>query len=104
MPRGGFRPGSGRKKKQTIDEQKNRRSVALEVFNEVEWRACLMTWLQQVKAGNVALLYPLLPYLLGSPKQEIDVTIRERAREMAEADELDAVELIRLAEELVGAK
>jgi hypothetical protein len=102
MPRGGFRPGSGRKKKQTVDEQKNRRSVVLEVFNEAEWRACLIAWLKQAKGGNIALLYPLLPYLLGNPKQEIDVTIRERAKEMAEADELDAAELIRLAEELVG--
>lgn len=102
MPRGGFRPGAGRKKKPTIDAQRSRRGIALEVFSEDEWRACLNVWLAQAKAGNVGLLYPLLPYLLGSPKQEIEVTIRERARAMAEQDDLDPNELIRLAEELVS--
>lgn len=102
MPRGGLRPGAGRKKKPTVDAQKARRSIALEVFTEDEWRDCLKVWLKKAKAGNVALLYPLLPYLLGSPKQEVEVTIRERARAMAEQDDLDPNELIRLAEELVS--
>lgn len=102
MPRGGARPGAGRKKKPTVDAQRARRSIALDVFSEEEWRACLGVWLKQAKAGNIGLLYPLLPYLLGSPKQEVEVTIRERARAMAEQDDLDPDELIRLAEELVS--
>lgn len=99
---GGARPGAGRKRKETVDAQKVRRTLLLEVFNEAEFRACCVTWLSQIKAGNIALLFPLLPYLMGSPKQEVVVTIKERARQMAEADGLDADELIRVAEELVG--
>ncbi len=82
---GGFRPGAGGKKKETVDEQMTRRSVALDVFNPDEWRETLTGWRDTARAtGNYGLLFPLLPYLMGSPKQEISVSfdVDETAAEL----------------------
>ncbi len=71
---GGARPGAGRKKKVTLEEQLSRRDVLLEVFTVAEWRAIARMILDKVKEGDTYVLLPYLPYLLGSPRQEINVT------------------------------
>lgn len=84
---GGYRPGAGRKRKQTVDEQESRRSIVLDVFSPEEWRKTVTGWMNTARTtGNYALLYPLLPYLMGSPKQEVKVSfdITETANELAE--------------------
>lgn len=68
---GGARPGAGRKRKATIVEQASRRSVVLDVIGEAEWRATVKAWLALAQ-DTPSVLYPLLPYLMGSPKQEIE--------------------------------
>lgn len=75
-PNGGARPGAGRKKKETIEEQMSRRDVLLEVFTVAEWREIARTLLSQAKGGNLMILLPYLPYLLGSPRVDINVTGR----------------------------
>jgi hypothetical protein len=97
---GGRRPGAGAKKKETIDEQKVRRAIVHEVFTPAEWRAVLLTWLAEVKNGNIGVIYPLLPYLMGSPKQEIEVNIRQEAERIAAERGVPAGEIISLADEL----
>jgi hypothetical protein len=71
---GGARPGAGRKKKATLEEQMSRRDVLLEVFTVAEWREIARTLLEQAKGGNLMILLPYLPYLLGSPRQELHVS------------------------------
>jgi hypothetical protein len=73
---GGARPGAGRKKKETLEEQLSRRDVLLEVFTVAEWREIARTLLDQAKGGNLMILLPYLPYLLGSPRQEIAISGR----------------------------
>lgn len=73
---GGARPGAGRKKKETVEEQAARRDILLEVFTPAEWRAIARLLLSEAKGGNLMILLPYLPYLLGSPRQEINVTGR----------------------------
>lgn len=71
---GGARPGAGAKKKEVVVEQENRRSIVLDVFEPEEWRQTVLGWMQTAReTKNYALLFPLLPYLMGSPKQEIAV-------------------------------
>lgn len=70
--RGGARPGSGRKKQTTVDEQASRRSVVLDVFDEKAWRETITEWLALAKE-TPSVIYPLLPYILGGVKQEINV-------------------------------
>lgn len=72
---GGPRPGSGRKRQETVAAQTSRRSAVLDVISDEEWRALLVSWL---KIGRTVpqVIFPLLPYLLGGVKQEIDVTGR----------------------------
>jgi hypothetical protein len=51
------------------------RHVALDVFNPDEWRQTLVGWRDTARAtGNYGLLFPLLPYLMGAAKQEINVS------------------------------
>jgi len=73
---GGARPGAGRKKKTTVEEQLSRRDVLLDVFTPAEWRKIALALLSQAKGGNLMVLLPYLPYLLGSPKQEINITMQ----------------------------
>lgn len=69
---GGARPGSGRKRKDTQEHQANRRDVLLDVFTAEEWREIAKEVRSQAKGGNIGVMLPYLPYLLGSPKQEIE--------------------------------
>lgn len=68
---GGARPGSGRKKQATVVAQASRRDVVLDVIGDPEWRETVKAWLQ-LSRTNPSVIYPLLPYLMGSPKQEIE--------------------------------
>lgn len=72
---GGPRPGSGRKRKETVVEQASRRDGVLMVFHDAAWIDLLKSWLV---LGRTAphVIYPLLPYILGGVKQEIDVNAR----------------------------
>lgn len=81
---GGARPGAGRKKQTTVVEQASRRSVVLEVFDEQAWRETVTAWLAMA-AETPSVIYPLLPYILGSPKQEINVSGEIKHVEMASA-------------------
>lgn len=73
--RGGARPGSGRKSKETGDAQQTRRDVLLKVFSPERWEQIAETVARKVEAGEIGNLLPYLPYLLGSPKQEHDVKV-----------------------------
>lgn len=74
---GGARPGAGRKRKETVEMQGNRRDALLDVVTEKLWRETVKDWFQQARAtGNYGLLFPLLPYIMGAAKQEIDVNAR----------------------------
>lgn len=70
---GGARPGAGRKKKTTVEEQLSRRDIVLSVFSDEEWRETLRAWLI-LSRETPSVIYPLIPYLLGSTKQELNVT------------------------------
>lgn len=81
---GGARPGAGRKRKETVVEQESRRGVVLDVINDAEWRETVKAWLI-LSRETPSVLYPLLPYLLGAAKQEINVTGRIEHVRMDEA-------------------
>lgn len=83
-PRGGDRPGGGRKTAVTKADQETRRRVLLDVFTPEEWRQVALVVLSQTKAGNLMAVLPYLPYLLGSPKQEIEIKWQEVAEEFGE--------------------
>lgn len=70
---GGARPGAGRKRPSAVAEQASRRSVVLEVFDEKAWRETVIAWLA-LAAETPSVIYPLLPYILGGVKQEVNVT------------------------------
>jgi hypothetical protein len=70
---GGARPGAGSKKKTTVNEQETRRSIVLDVFSPEEWRTTVTAWLA-IAQTTPSVIYPLLPYILGAAKQEINVT------------------------------
>lgn len=70
---GGARPGAGRKKQETVVAQASRRDVILQVIGDPEWRELLVVWLAMAKQ-TPSVIYPLLPYILGGQKQEINVT------------------------------
>lgn len=70
---GGARPGAGRKRQTTVEHQASRRSIVLEVFDEQAWRETVIAWLALAKE-TPSVIYPLLPYILGGAKQEINVT------------------------------
>lgn len=72
---GGARAGAGRKTKETVVEQAHRREVILQVIGDPEWRDLLVSWLAMAKT-TPSVIYPILPYLLGGAKQEIDVNAR----------------------------
>lgn len=71
---GGARAGSGRKRKNTISEQATRRDVLLDVVSPEEWREIVSHVVAQAKGGTLVAILPYLPYLLGSPKQDINVS------------------------------
>lgn len=79
---GGTRAGGGRKSPITKADQETRRRVLLDVFTPEEWRQVALAVLQQAKAGNLMAVLPYLPYLLGSPKQEIEIKWQEVADEI----------------------
>jgi hypothetical protein len=72
---GGARPGAGRKRQDTIVMQANRRDVVLMVITEAKWKETVEAWLEMAKE-TPSVIYPLLPYLLGGAKQEINVSGR----------------------------
>jgi hypothetical protein len=72
---GGARPGAGAKRKETVQMQGNRRDALLDVVTEQLWRETLKGWIQTARdTGNYALLFPLLPYLMGAAKSELHVS------------------------------
>jgi hypothetical protein len=72
---GGARPGAGRKRKETVEMQGNRRDALLDVVTEKLWRETVKGWIETARAtGNYGLLFPLLPYIMGAAKQDINVT------------------------------
>jgi hypothetical protein len=72
---GGARPGAGRKRKETVEMQGNRRDALLDVVTERLWRETVKGWFETAReTKNYALLFPLLPYIMGAAKQEINVS------------------------------
>jgi hypothetical protein len=71
---GGRRAGAGgNKKKETVVAQASRRDAVLDVISDEEWRKTVKAWLELAQE-TPSVIYPLLPYLMGSPKQELTVT------------------------------
>lgn len=70
---GGARAGAGRKRRTTVVEQASRRSIVLEVFDEEAWRDTVKAWLL-LAPEMPSVIYPLLPYILGGVKQDVNVT------------------------------
>lgn len=106
MAKGGPRPGSGRKRKTTAEQQISRRDVVLEVFDITELRACLLVILEQIKAGQTERLYPLLSYILGSPRQEVTVSfdVQQTAQELAEKYGVSPDRVVSIVERLKAKK
>lgn len=71
---GGARSGSGRKRKSTVEQQQTRRDILLAECSPDEWRLIVRQIMKQAKAGTIMAILPYLPYLLGSPKQEIEMS------------------------------
>ena len=58
-----------------IEKQAARRDTVLVVIHDEEWRQTLIEWIANAReTKNFASLYPLLPYILGGAKQEINVS------------------------------
>lgn len=71
--KGGARSGSGRKKKETVAAQQNRRDVLLDVVNSEAWEDVVKEWVATARATkNFTILFPMLPYLMGAARQEIE--------------------------------
>ena len=70
---GGARPGAGRKRRAAVVEQASRRSIVLEVFEEDAWRDTVKAWLVMAK-DTPSVIYPLLPYILGAAKVDVNVS------------------------------
>jgi hypothetical protein len=68
---GGARPGACRKKRSTLQQQQAHRDVLLEVFSPEAFREVAVELLERAKGGDPAACGMLLPYLLGSAKQEV---------------------------------
>lgn len=72
---GGARPGAGRKRQETVERQGNRRDALLDVVTEQLWRETVKEWLAEAReTKQFHLLFPLLPYVMGAAKQEINVS------------------------------
>ena len=71
---GGRRPGSGRKKRQTVDEQQTRRDVLLKVLSPARWERVCEKIAAAAEGGEYGAVLPYLPYLLGSPKQQVELS------------------------------
>ncbi len=54
-------------------EQAKRREVVLAVIDDDEWTKTVRAWLVMAQT-TPSVIYPLLPYLMGAAKQEINVT------------------------------
>ena len=83
---GGFRPGAGGKRKETVVEQGTRRDIVLDVVSQQLWRKTVTEWIATARTTkNFALLFPLLPYIMGAAKQEIAITfdVQEAAADLA---------------------
>jgi hypothetical protein len=84
---GGARPGAGRKRKETIDEQSSRRSVVMSVLSEARLRKIVERDVKAAEGGDTYRVDRWLPYVLGSPKQDISVDSDSVIRvEYADAD------------------
>jgi hypothetical protein len=74
---GGARPGAGRKKKTTQEEQETRRSIFLEVFDPEATRASAAALLARIKAdGDPVAFGKVAPYILGRPPEEIKADVK----------------------------
>lgn len=72
---GGARPGAGRKPLSVIEKQASRRDTVLMVVHDELWQQTLVEWIENARATkNFGSLFPLLPYILGGAKQEINVS------------------------------
>lgn len=73
MALGGARPGAGRKKKETVEEQATRRDIVLAAFTPERLKVIVEHDIVAAEAGHTDRIDRWLPYVLGSPKQEIAV-------------------------------
>lgn len=72
-PRGGSRPGAGRKSLKTIDYQAGMRQVVEDVVTPEKWRDAVEGMLQTIKEGNSKAFSALAPYVMGAPPKEVTV-------------------------------
>lgn len=73
MAIGGARPGAGRKKKTTVEAQQTRRDVVISVFTAARLRGIVELDVAAAEKGQTDRIDRWLPYVLGSPKQEIEI-------------------------------
>lgn len=72
MAIGGARPGAGRKKKSTVEQQQSRRDVVISVLTPARLKTIVEHDVAAAEAGDTARIDRWLPYALGSPRQEIE--------------------------------
>lgn len=94
MPSGGARPGAGRKKQATNELQYARREVVMAALTPERLLTIVEHDIAAAEAGHTERIDRWLPYVLGSPRQEIGVgdldggplkivvqTVRDRGRD-----------------------
>ena len=73
MPRGGSRPGAGRKKAETKDAQEARRDTFLRVVTDADWEEVVRNALEQAKKGDPIARQWMTPYVAGKVPDELKV-------------------------------
>lgn len=74
MPRGGARPGAGRKSAKTEKYQAARRAQVEALVTPEEWAAVLRGQVKQAQKGNVKAFNALAPWVMGAVPQSVEVT------------------------------
>ncbi len=72
MPRGGRRPGAGRKRQETRDRQKTNRDLVLELYTAEDARLVIDTFISFMRAGSVPHFAVMAPILFGKEPDVIE--------------------------------
>jgi hypothetical protein len=104
VPRGGSRPGAGRKRKPVEEQQAANRDVFLAVVTAKRWRAAVFGLLAKAAEGDALAFRALAPYVMGAAPKEltIRVDVAERIREAARAAGIDPQDALDEAERILA--
>jgi len=86
MPRGGFRPGAGRKKAATVAYQATRRDQLQVLVTDPDWEAIVRRAVEDAKNGDYVARQWLTPYVAGKVPEEVNVHIEPLVKTILEAD------------------